>query len=243
MLQPGSRPGFTIGSTYPISQSYMSRTRFEDASQQLLRVVRERIRAGDASERGLAKLTGLSQPHVHNVLAGKRGLGLGVADRLMAILGTSLEELLPGQTLPERELPLPWLQGPIGGGRAFPRTTIGPPGQFFDRARAAQLQEPCLGRVAEEETAMRPTLEPGDDILLDCGRRVRRRPRNGAIYVIEWQGRSYLCHCHATAGALITLVESPTRTPPPARIGLSERGMEEIVRGEIVWYGRMLNAV
>jgi hypothetical protein len=218
----------------------MSKTRFEDASQQLLRVVRERIRGGAASERGLAKLAGVSQPHMHNVLAGKRGLAVGVADRLLAILGMSLEDLLLDAGKPMAELGVPLLESPIGGGRAFPRIASGQPLHYFDRVRLEPLQSPCLGRVADDEIAMRPTLWPGDDVLLDFGWRTRRRPHSAAIYAIEWQGRSYLCRCYTASGALITLVESQSRVAPPERISLEARNVEDIVRAEIVWFGRML---
>jgi hypothetical protein len=158
----------------------------------------------------------------------------------MSVLGMSLEDLLVGTKASAAELGIPWFESPIGGGRAFPRTAVGRTVRFFDRVRLEALESPCLGRVADEETAMRPTLWPGDDVLIDRDWQSRRRPRATGVYLIEWQGRSYLCRCCMSSGALITLVESHSHAPPPARISLEAHNVEDIIRGEIVWFGRML---
>jgi hypothetical protein len=221
----------------PISQSYMPDTRFEDASQRLLSVVKEQIRAGAMSERRLAKLAGVSQPHMHNVLAGKRGLEQGLADRVLEVFGLSLEDLLlEGGRQPQ--LSLAAFEAPLGGGRAFPRTVSVSFG--FERARATGLEVPCLARVAAEETSMRPMLQPGDDILLETSWSARSRLRDDAIYAIEWRGLGYLCRCRMSNRAILTLIESHTATPPPARIPLGKRGVADVVRGEVVWFGRLL---
>lgn len=52
----------------------------------VLDAARTLIRSGAATERGLARAAGLSQPHVHNVLKGTRRLSIDSADRLAAVL-------------------------------------------------------------------------------------------------------------------------------------------------------------
>ena len=47
---------------------------FQDAQLRLLAYVRSQIRNGELTERGFARLIGISQPHVHNVLKGVRNL-------------------------------------------------------------------------------------------------------------------------------------------------------------------------
>ncbi len=62
----------------------------------------ERVRArvnllinnGQVTERGLAKRTGISQPHVHNVLKGARYMTPEIADLMMQQLKISLLDLL-----------------------------------------------------------------------------------------------------------------------------------------------------
>ena len=49
---------------------------------------------GDFTERGLARILGVSQPQMHNVLKGARKLTPELADRLLARLGIDLLDLL-----------------------------------------------------------------------------------------------------------------------------------------------------
>jgi plasmid maintenance system antidote protein VapI len=58
------------------------------------------VRSGEATERGLARLTGVSQPHMHNVLKGKRLLSLEMADQVVAQLHLDLLDFIePGELL------------------------------------------------------------------------------------------------------------------------------------------------
>lgn len=56
--------------------------------------IRERVRSGEVTERGLARLTGVSQPHIHNVLKGERTLSIGLADQVLRELRISLLDLV-----------------------------------------------------------------------------------------------------------------------------------------------------
>jgi hypothetical protein len=213
---------------------------FDGLARSLLQRVRQRIRAGELSVRRLAKLADVSQPHMHNVLAGHRGLPPAMADRLLGVLGISLHDLVTGLSEPPGELPTPVLEGPIGGGRAFPRIASGRFARCFDSSRLQGLEDPCQGRVADEETAMTPTLQPGDDILLDCGFAARRKPSYTSVYAVEWEGSSYLCRCQKRGLALVTMVDGPAPPSLPARIPLGELRVQDVVRGQVVWFGRML---
>ena len=53
-----------------------------------------RINRGDITERGLARIVGVSQPQIHNVLKGKRRLQTDLADRLLEKFNLSLFDLL-----------------------------------------------------------------------------------------------------------------------------------------------------
>lgn len=67
---------------------------FTELFSRLIMEVLFRINSGDLSERQLARLLGLSQPQLHNVLKGKRRLQPVVADRLLQIFGLSIVDLL-----------------------------------------------------------------------------------------------------------------------------------------------------
>lgn len=68
-----------------------------DVQQRFLTHLRKRIRNGEITERGLARMVGVSQPHIHNVLSGKRSLSLATTDDIMRRLRVDLMDLLqPG---------------------------------------------------------------------------------------------------------------------------------------------------
>ena len=73
---------------------------FRELQRRLVGHLRTLVRSGDATERGLARLTGVSQPHMHNVLKGKRLLSLEMADQVVAQLHLDLLDFLePGEML------------------------------------------------------------------------------------------------------------------------------------------------
>jgi transcriptional regulator with XRE-family HTH domain len=76
---------------------------FGDLHERLIENLRQRVRSGEMTERGLARATGVSQPHIHHVLSGKRLLSAVTADRILGQLHMDLldlielEELLPSR--------------------------------------------------------------------------------------------------------------------------------------------------
>lgn len=60
----------------------------------LIAFVNMRIQNGEYTERGLARLLGISQPQIHHVLKGTRRLQPEFADRIMARFGVTILDLL-----------------------------------------------------------------------------------------------------------------------------------------------------
>ncbi|HTS64306.1 MAG TPA: helix-turn-helix transcriptional regulator [Candidatus Acidoferrales bacterium] len=60
----------------------------------LIDELRRRVHTGQATERGLAQMAGVSQPHLHHVLKGKRHLSPAKADLILQHLGVDLLELI-----------------------------------------------------------------------------------------------------------------------------------------------------
>jgi plasmid maintenance system antidote protein VapI len=60
----------------------------------LIAFVNMRIQNGEYTERGLARLLGISQPQIHHVLKGTRRLQPEFADRVMARFGVTVLDLL-----------------------------------------------------------------------------------------------------------------------------------------------------
>ena len=75
---------------------------FHQLQQRLLDRLRQRIRSGEATERGLARIAGVSQPHLHNVLKGKRLLSVEMADEILRNLGLDVLDLLEPEELESR---------------------------------------------------------------------------------------------------------------------------------------------
>ena len=62
----------------------------------LIAHIKARVRNGEGTERGLARLAGISQPHMHNVLKGARVLSPELADQVLRRLRIDLLDLLEG---------------------------------------------------------------------------------------------------------------------------------------------------
>lgn len=67
---------------------------FQELERRFIAYLRGRIRSGDLTERRLAKLTGISQPHVHNVLKGKRVFSTAMTDTILHVLRVDLLDLI-----------------------------------------------------------------------------------------------------------------------------------------------------
>ena len=72
---------------------------FHELQRRLLDRLRRKIRSGEVTERGLAKLSGISQPHLHNVLKGKRVLSVEMADEILHNLGLNVLDLVEPEEL------------------------------------------------------------------------------------------------------------------------------------------------
>jgi transcriptional regulator with XRE-family HTH domain len=67
---------------------------FWDLHERLIENLRQRVRSGEMTERGLARATGVSQPHIHHVLRGKRLLSAVTADQILRRLNMDLLDLI-----------------------------------------------------------------------------------------------------------------------------------------------------
>lgn len=74
---------------------------FCDLRQRLIEDLRRRVRSGELTERRLARQTGISQPHIHHVLKGKRVLSTQKADKILSHLRLDLLDLVDVEELLE----------------------------------------------------------------------------------------------------------------------------------------------
>jgi transcriptional regulator with XRE-family HTH domain len=68
---------------------------FSHLQERLVEHLRHRIQSGETTERGLARIAGISQPHLHNVLKGKRVLSMAMADEILKNLQITVLDLIP----------------------------------------------------------------------------------------------------------------------------------------------------
>ena len=72
---------------------------FYQLQQHLVEHLRHRVQSGETTERGLARVAGISQPHLHNVLKGKRILSIEMADEILKNLQITILDLIPPDLL------------------------------------------------------------------------------------------------------------------------------------------------
>jgi hypothetical protein len=148
---------------------------YQDVQLKLLAYVRSQISNGELTERGFARLIGISQPHVHNVLKGIRNLSPRIFDQTLKYLHLSLLDLVPSEELevhlrsrrlPPRSAQVPFLNRPIGPGMPW-SAGLNPgkksPLPFPSLTAPANL---VMARLIADPT-MRSTLGFSDIVLLD----------------------------------------------------------------------------
>ena len=67
---------------------------FSELQRRLIAHLRTLVQSGDTTERGLARITGISQPHMHNVINGKKFLSLEMADQVLVQLHLDLLDFI-----------------------------------------------------------------------------------------------------------------------------------------------------
>ncbi len=213
---------------------------FDLLKRRLVEHIRLRVRGGELTERGVARLTGVSQPHLHNVLKGTKALSTPMADQVLRGLNLCLFDL--------RE-PHEWR---LHGGESVPvplfEGLLGPslPWRFQQRPREfLRFPAPLLTRVADPvavrlgaDPRMDPLFHMGDLALLDCSENARQQPESDCCYVVEGAGYGLVRHVRLGGARLyLTSLDNPNPLPWDF-ISLADRNILEVVRAKIVWIGR-----
>lgn len=196
--------------------------------------LQKRVQNGEDTERSLAKLFGISQPHLHNVLKGVRTLSPELIDRCLYQLRMSALDLVDpvvlaayvSESLESRDYSyLPVLQGKLGPGHPLPDKIS--THQRFPIARAAirRLSQPVVASLGADP-CMEPLLNEGDLVLLDQSPSARTEIRSDALYVVKI-GRTGLVRMLIDEGATFSLA-----TPETVEIA-EPRERQRMIRTEI----------
>jgi hypothetical protein len=220
---------------------------FQDARLNLLAYVRSEVRNGELTERGFARLIGISQPHAHNVLKGVRTLSPEVFDLVLKYLHLSLLDLAPIEELEtqiERRrsrakvAEVPFLETPVGPGRPWPNSVNW--GKTFPAPFSiATVPAELLMANLAPDPAMIATLGSYDIALLDTSvdRRFAISPQG--LYVIERRGEAVMRYIRSGAHCYY-LVADATRDRPMdwEPLAIETVQLRRAIQARVVWLGR-----
>jgi transcriptional regulator with XRE-family HTH domain len=220
---------------------------FQDAQLKLLAYVRDRIHNGELTERRLARLIGISQPHVHNVLKGVRNLSPEIFDSILKYFQISLLDLAPledleaslrRKTVPERVAEVAFLESPVGPGRHWPaavnwRKTF--PLPFPALVAPADLVMAHLVR----DPYMSATLADSDIALLDTSEERRSEFSAYGLYAISRGDEAVLRYIRQGARRYYLLSDVTMDEPAQwEQLPIPESELLERVKARVRWQGR-----
>ncbi len=215
----------------------------EGILRQIVEIARHYVRSGRATERRLARMAGISQPHLHNVLKEIRQLSPESADKLLTALNLTVPDILwwlPGDAEPgTRAIPL--LRDRIGPGSnadmTLHRGYLGLP-----RSMSARLVEPLAARLAPDP-AMPGQFRPNDLVVLDRNPSWMLNPPDGWCWVVADTGGLRVRYLQFNKLGLMWAAEAvPGAEQEWKRLGTGPQNLRELVRARIVWNGRELEA-
>ena len=215
---------------------------FQDARLRLLAYVRNEVRNGELTERGLARLIGISQPHTHNVLKGARTLSPQVFDLALKYFHLSLLDLASMEEIEaqlqrrrsrQRVSEVAFLAAPIGPGQSWP-DTVNWRNSFPLPFPSAVVPAGLVMAKLVADRAMDLTLGSYDVALLNISeRRPLLFPRS--LYVIERNGEALLRFIRSGARCHYLVTDADFDNPSVWEpIQLSS----DTVKARVVWMGR-----
>jgi hypothetical protein len=212
---------------------------FDELYRLLIDTARQRVRSGEVTERRLARLCGLSQPHMHNVLKSLRSLSPESADRLMDVLDLNIPALIfrSGSRADTAVCTVPILRNRLGPGSESVLTNYRGFMPFLAR-RIASVVEPVVAQLAPD-LVLPKALAANDYVLLDRNPAVRASPSGGGYWVVAESPGLRVRYVKLGETHVYLANESNVRDPPNWQpIPLHDRNILEIVRARIVWISR-----
>jgi hypothetical protein len=219
---------------------------FEILQHRLIAHLRTLVRSGELTERSAARLTGVSQPHLHNVLKGTRLLSPGMADQVLRSLKLCVFDLVDPQELraygersEARNGTVPILDGRLGPGAPFPGSERAWAPFPFLGPDLDRLEQPALVELGEDPL-MHPLFRGGDMALLDRAYHRRREPMGDGCYAVDLGPECVVRRVRRIADRLYATAASGPEPAIDDYISLADRNILEVVRAKIVWIGRNL---
>jgi transcriptional regulator with XRE-family HTH domain len=218
---------------------------FELFQNRLLQKLRMRMRNGELTERSLARLIGVSQPHVHNVLKGARILSPEIADLILRKLGMSLLDLIEADEFEtamaarnvRRTFALvPLLEGLVGPGHAWPERVAPGNGIWISATETQGLHQIAATRLAPDPQVNATGLS-GSIALLDLSEGARSGFDPNSYYAISHNNESYLRKLRITTFAMYLLTDGAEDAPDKWIRIESGRRVPDVVRAKVLLIG------
>jgi hypothetical protein len=212
---------------------------FADVQTSLVAILRSKVRNGEMTERGLARVVGVSQPHIHNVLKGVRSLSPQLSDQILQHLRLSVLDLIERERL-QTHLSLaspgggyvyvPMLRGSIGPDCPWPTDTVRTERLPFPASQVHGIENPVAVRLGED-ARMNRTVSCGDVALLDQSHRARTNIDPAAFYVVKLGAGGVLRRVRVI-GYLLYLVPDDAQDLPLGwqRISIESRPISQFIR-------------
>ena len=216
---------------------------FEMLRSRLMEHLRSRIQNGELTERSLARLSSISQPHIHNVLKGAKILSPKLEDRILAALKISILDLFSAEELRNqvsnggglrRYRALGVLDGLLGPG--FPMPAQASHGEMHpvECSLLNGLFRPQLARLGEDP-GMAPFVSANQLVVLDYSETARLAPKpdmhyaaltkgSGSIRILIKEGHRLFAATERTKETRELWEELPAAADPLS-----------IVRARVIW--------
>jgi hypothetical protein len=217
--------------------------------RRLLDHLRQRVKNGEYTERGLSRAVGLSQPHIHNLLKGSRWITGAAADQLMDALGLNALDFGSADELGHAMR----RKASVAGVAAIPvaRGRLGPEDPFPDLYESTEW---VLSPLGSRSQAIRPVLvEAGDDpalatdlsaarfYLLDIDESARVSCQPVHWYAVRHDGRGCVRQVQRDTGVIRLrgqrLLPTAAGRPIPDNIDLGRSGALHFLRARVCWAG------
>jgi SOS-response transcriptional repressor LexA len=198
----------------------------------------------------MARLTGISQPHIHNVLKGVKILSPHAADQVMHSLKLTVFDLLGPEDSPAslcascngsgRVVEVPVLGSWLGPGLPVPQESASLESYPFPRSFIESLERPLVVRLATD-SLMGALFREGDLALLDRSHSKRFLIESRGLYVVSRGGEGLVRRLRlAGLRDLLLVSASSDGREHTELLPLGRSHLLDVVRAKVVWIGQYL---
>jgi len=218
-----------------------------DLCDRLMENLKAGVASGSLTVRRLARQIGVSQPHMQNIMSGKRTLTMQMADRLLQYQQRTVldlanaselgEALRLAATNPNTMRYVPVLSGVLGPSHPFPELNENTDWRPLPVHAVSHAIRPVFAEVGSDAELARDF--PGATFaLMDLSSQSRTNISQQRWYAIRWSGGGWIRRLRLEPGKLLVLGQGTLRPAlGPERIELGTSRVEEHVRALVIWIG------